>query len=76
MSSETRRAYIKMSTENLWHSYESTAPDSDESVLLHLEDGEVWTGYLDGDTWRYVSGDRIEANVVHWAHFPQPPEAA
>jgi hypothetical protein len=51
MSSETRRAYIKMSTETLWHSYESTAPDSDETVLLHLD-------------------------VVHWAHFPQPPEAA
>jgi hypothetical protein len=48
-------------------------PDSDITVLVHLADGEVWTGFHDGDCWRFVSGDRIEAGVVHWAPFPEPP---
>jgi hypothetical protein len=48
-------------------------PDADQTVLVHLADGEVWTGFLDGDTWRFVSGDRIEAAVLHWADFPEPP---
>lgn len=49
-------------------------PDSDITVLVHLADGEVWTGFHDGEVWRFVSGDRIESKVVHWAHFPKPPQ--
>jgi hypothetical protein len=56
----------------LWHRA-TNPPDADRTVLVHMEDGEVWTGFLDGDTWRFVSGDRIEARVLHWAHFPEPP---
>lgn len=48
-------------------------PDDDQTVLLHLEDGEIWTGFRDSGQWRYVSGDRIEAEVLHWAAFPEPP---
>lgn len=55
-----------------WHPA-TTPPDAEQTVLVHLADGEVWTGYLDGDTWRYVSADRIEAEVLHWADFPNPP---
>ena len=53
----------------------STPPDSDMNVLIHLSDGEVWTGFLDGDTWRFVTGDRVEVQVLHWADFPEPPSA-
>ena len=58
-----------------WSPAKRGLPDSDITVLVHLADGEVWTGFLDADTWRYVSGDRIEAAVLHWADFPPPPTA-
>ena len=48
-------------------------PDDEETVLLHLEGGEVWTGFLDGRVWRFVSADKIEEEVLHWAPFPHPP---
>jgi len=40
--------------------------------------GEVWTGFIDGDVWRNVSGDRIheEEPVLHWMPLPLPPEDA
>jgi hypothetical protein len=50
-------------------------PDDDMTVLIGLEDGEVWTGFLDSGIWRYVSADKIEAKVTHWAEFPAPPNA-
>ena len=49
-------------------------PDDDLTVLLALEDGEVWTGFRDAGVWRYVSADLIEARVTHWSEFPEPPE--
>ena len=38
-----------------------------------LDDGEVWTGYVEGDQWLYVTGDPMEAKVTHWQHLPCPP---
>ena len=63
-----------MSTTITWVDVAEELPDADQTVLLHLEDGEVWTGFLDGITWRFVSADKIESAVLHWAAFPQPPE--
>ncbi len=57
-----------------WSPVKRELPDSDTTVLVHLEDGEVWTGFLDEGVWRFVSGERIEAEVMHWAHFPEPPQ--
>lgn len=57
----------------LWISPDTTLPDDDQTVLVHLEDGEIWTGFRDAGQWRFVSGDRIEAKVKHWAPFPEPP---
>jgi hypothetical protein len=48
-------------------------PDDDMTVLLAIDDGEVWTGFMDAGIWRYVSADKIEAEVMHWAEFPDPP---
>lgn len=48
-------------------------PDDDMTVLLAV-DGEPWTGFRDGDTWRYVSADECTGNVTHWAEFPEVPK--
>lgn len=61
-------------SEHVWRPVEIELPDSDTTVLVHLEDGEVWTGFLDGTTWRFVSADTIDGEVLHWAHFPAPPQ--
>jgi len=54
----------------------STPPDDGETVIIHTLGGEVWTGFLDGNVWRNVSGARIheEEPVLHWMPLPLPPE--
>lgn len=60
-----------------WISVEERLPDDDECVLIVLDDGEVWTGFVDGDQWRYVSADPIDRNnVEYWMPFPAPPAKA
>ena len=56
-----------------WRPVDQELPDDDETVLLHLESGEVWTGFRDASVWRFVSADKIEEEVLHWAPFPHPP---
>jgi hypothetical protein len=54
----------------------ATPPDDEKLVLIALSDGEVWTGYRDGDAWRYVTADIIEsARVTHWMDLPAAPES-
>lgn len=57
-----------------WHDPAALLPDDETTVLVAIEDGEVWTGFLDAGRWRYVSADAIEARVLWWAHFPAPPK--
>jgi hypothetical protein len=57
-----------------WIPVSQALPDDDQTVLVHMDDGEVWTGFLDAEVWRFVSGDQIDGEVLHWAHFPAPPE--
>ncbi len=58
-----------------WIPVDKTMPDDDETVLIALDDGEVWTGYHDGDEgWKYVSGDTMSAKVTHWMQLPDPPK--
>jgi hypothetical protein len=64
----------KVFSEVFWRSPKEELPDDDQAVLIHLEDGEVWTGFRDGKFWRYVSADRVDMSVRHWAPFPEPPE--
>ena len=48
-------------------------PDDDITVLADI-DGEVWQAYRDGDTWRDMSGQPIDAaRVTYWAHMPAAP---
>jgi hypothetical protein len=55
-----------------WVDARRELPDDDMTVLVALDDGEVWTGYMDAGIWRYVSADAIDATVTHWAEFPSP----
>ena len=57
-----------------WISAAEELPDDDTTVLIALDDGEVWTGYHDAGEWLYVSGDQMEATVTHWQHLPEPPK--
>ncbi|MFZ4539272.1 DUF551 domain-containing protein [Propionivibrio sp.] len=59
-----------------WIDVNQALPDDDQTVLVAMDDGEVWTGYQDAGDWRYVSADLIaSAKVTHWMDFPQPPGA-
>lgn len=58
---------------NRWIPVSQALPDDDATVIIHLADGGVEAGFLDAGAWRFVSGDRIEAEVLHWRPFPDPP---
>ncbi|MBU0592471.1 MAG: DUF551 domain-containing protein [Gammaproteobacteria bacterium] len=59
-----------------WIPVTEKLPDDEECVLIVTEDGEVWTGFLDAEQWRYVSADPVGLAVTHWMRFPPPPSAA
>lgn len=56
---------------NEWINVSDSLPDDEITVLVELDDGEVWTGYLDNGIWRYVSADLISAKVTGWQHLPE-----
>lgn len=57
-----------------WISVDERLPDDDQTVLIAMDDGEVWTGFHDADKWRYVSGDPITyAHITHWMELPAHP---
>lgn len=57
-----------------WIPVGAKLPDADTTVLLALDDKEVWLGYLDADAWRDVSSTPIcAARVTHWMHVPEAP---
>ena len=63
------------SAESAWVPVAVKLPDDDQTVLIAMDDGEVWTGYQDSGQWLYVSGDPMAATVTHWMHLPAPPES-
>ena len=65
-----------MSAFMTWVDANKEKPDDGETVIIHTLGGEVWTGFLDGDVWRNVSGARIheEEPVLHWQPLPAPPK--
>lgn len=53
-----------------WIPVAERMPDDEETVLMSLEDGEVWTGFHDGDDgWRYVPADPA-SGVRAWRAMP------
>lgn len=60
-----------------WKPVEERLPDDGTLVIIALNDDDVWTGYRDGDIWRYVDGMPItKERVTDWAHMPAHPRAA
>lgn len=57
-----------------WIDAEQELPDDEVEVLLHTADGEVGAGFKDGKDWRWLCASRVKIPVLHWMHFPQPPE--
>jgi hypothetical protein len=59
----------------MWIKTSEKLPDDDMTVLLALDDGEVWPGYRDAGIWRYVTGDPLESSrVTYWMDLPPHPE--
>jgi len=56
-----------------WIDASRELPDDEMTVLVALDDGEVWTGFHEENEWRYVSAELISARVMYWAEFPLPP---
>jgi hypothetical protein len=57
-----------------WLPIAGAMPDDSTLVLIALNDDDVWTGYRDGDIWRYSDAMPIEKErVTHWARMPDPP---
>jgi hypothetical protein len=60
-----------------WKLVAEGLPDDDILVLIALNDDDVWTGYRDGDIWRYVDAMPIASErVTHWMPLPAHPGAA
>lgn len=53
-----------------WIPVSERLPDAEECVMIQMADGEVWTGFYDGDDgWRYVSADPA-SGVQAWRQMP------
>lgn len=61
----------------LWIPVEASLPNAETSVLLALDCGEVWFGFLDDQVWRDAGAMPFaplsEGRVTHWAHLPASP---
>lgn len=61
-------------TASNWTPVAEGLPDDDTLVLIAVNDDDVWTGYRDGDLWRYVDGMPITVErVTHWMRMPAHP---
>ena len=58
-----------------WTPVATKLPDDDLTVMIALDDGEVWMGFHDGDVWRDISGITPAAKVTHWMDVPEHPDA-
>lgn len=57
-----------------WIPLERGAPDDEELVLVAVDNGDVGTGFPDGQVWRWADGMPIQSGqVTHWMRTPAPP---
>ena len=61
-----------------WHRVSDSLPDAEITVLIAMDDGEVWTGCYRGEgDWSTVDAWPLtNISVTHWADLPAHPEAA
>lgn len=58
-----------------WISVRTKLPADASNVLIAMADGTVWTGFLDGTVWRYVTSEPLDADLItHWMEMPAAPE--
>ena len=63
-----------MSTTIEWVETAVEQPDAEEAVLMALENGEVWIGFVgDEGEWRNICAARLPKSPVYWAHLPEAP---
>lgn len=64
---------MSLTEEITWHAVADKMPDDDETVLIVLADGDVCSGWHDGDNgWRDIGAFQC-ATVTHWATMPKGP---
>lgn len=84
---EAKRAFLKRNAEatgavaalvkeleKRWTPVAAGLPDDGLLVLIALNDDDTWTGFRDGDIWRYSDGMPVMAErVTDWMPMPAPP---
>lgn len=59
-----------------WRDTRHELPEESKSVLMSLQSGEEWTGFLaDDGAWKFISGDAVGETVTHWLEYPAAPIA-
>lgn len=57
-----------MTAATTWTPVAEGLPDDEILVQIALNDDDVWTGFRDGDIWRYADAMPITTErVTHWA---------
>lgn len=59
-----------------WIDAAQQLPDNECTVLMALDNGEVWCGYHEAGLWHDVSAideEGFEGRITHWMHLPEPP---
>ena len=59
-----------------WIPVSKELPDDEETVMVALDDGEVWLGFHSETRWSAVDADLFQAEVTHWARMPEGPVTA
>ena len=58
-----------------WTKCSEALPPDEETVLIAMDDGEVWMGFVHGGDWSTVGAWPLaDVSVTHWAHMPKHPE--
>lgn len=70
-------AALTQECEKQWTPVTKQLPDDGLLVAIALNDDDVWTGFRDGDIWRYADGMPVSnERVTDWMHMPTPPVRA
>jgi len=70
-------AALTQECEKQWTPVAKQLPDDGLLVVIALNDDDVWTGFRDGEIWRYADGmPVINERVTDWMRMPSPPVRA
>lgn len=65
---------LQQEHEKQWTPVETQLPDDGLLVVIALNDDDVWTGFRDGEIWRYADGMPVtNERVTDWMRMPTPP---